>query len=65
LKSTALGNPFAYKYLALIEEEIKDNLTKCISYLKKGCDVGDMAAMTNLAVYYRASLKIAPIFPNL
>jgi len=52
LQSVALDNPFAYKYLALIEEEIKHNLDKAIAYLKKGADVGDEAAMTNLAGYY-------------
>jgi TPR repeat protein len=52
LKSVSFGNPFAYKYLALIEEETKHNLDQAILYLKKGSDSGDDAAMANLGFHY-------------
>lgn len=52
LKSVEMLNPFAFTYLALLEEEVKHDFDKAAFYLKKGCDTGDMSAMVSLGIFY-------------
>lgn len=52
LNAVSMGNPLAYKYLALIEEEIKDDAVTAAQYLKAGSKRGDEGAMVSLGVAY-------------
>ncbi len=53
LKKACASNALpAYRYLALIEDEIKGDIDKAVSYLRKGVEMGDSGAMTNLGIYF-------------
>jgi hypothetical protein len=53
LKSVSIdaGFPLSYKYLALIEDEGKQNLERAIYYLQLGSAFDDPVAMTSLGYY--------------